>query len=132
MGALDVNHCSQEILTEEAAAAAEEEAEALAGAAEGSGHCEPGGLGSTSSELSFRTDEGGTSMGRQEVDEDGDVPLRLLAEGGLARLHGAEGGGELPVEGTDAELKSSRSVTDTDSSPGLEDVTETDTQNSVC
>lgn len=44
-----------------------------------------------------------------------------MAEEELVGPQGTRGGGELPVEGTDTELRSSRSVTDTDSSPGLED-----------
>lgn len=80
-----------------------------------------GGLGSGGSELSLRPDEEGTSMGRQEAEEGGEEPPMLVAEGGLAGPQGTRGGGELPVEGTDTELRSSRSVTDTDSSPGLKD-----------
>lgn len=77
-----------------------------------------GGLGSRGSELSLRPDDEGTSMGRQEAEKGGEEPPRLVAEGGLAEPQGTRGGGELPVEGTDTELRSSRSVTDTDSSPG--------------
>ncbi len=80
---------------------------------------EVGGLGSRGSELSLRPDEEGTSIGRQEVEDGGEEPPRLVAKGGLAGLQGTKGGGELPVEGSDTELRSSRSVTDTDSSPGL-------------
>lgn len=89
---------------------------------DGSEPWELGGLGSTGSELSLRPDEEGTSMGRQEEEEGGEEPPMLVAEGGLARLQGTKGGGELPVDGTDTELRSSRSVTDTDSSPGLRSV----------
>lgn len=52
------------------------------------------------------------------------VPLRLAVDGGLTKVQGTRGGGEMPVEGTDKELRSSRSVTDTDSSPGLKDQTQ--------
>lgn len=106
-------------LTKEAAAEAREEAEALAGVINGSELWELGGLGSRGSELSLRPDEEGTSMGRQEAEDGGEEPPRLVAKGGLAGPQGTNGGGELPVEGTDTELRSSRSVTDTDSSPGL-------------
>lgn len=106
-------------LTKEAAAEAGAEAEALVGVVDGSEPWELGGLGSKGSALSLRPDEEGTSMGRQEAEEGGDEPARLVAEGELAWLQGTRGGGELPVEGTDTELRSSRSVTDTDSSPGL-------------
>lgn len=59
-------------------------------------------------------------MGKQEMEEGGEEPPRLVAEGGLAGLQDTiDGGGEVPVEGTDTELRSSRSVTETDSSPGL-------------
>lgn len=78
-----------------------------------------GGLGSRGSELSRRPDEEGTSMGRQGAEEGGEEPPRLVAEGELAGPQGTRDGGELPVEGTDTELRSSRSVTDTDSSAGL-------------
>lgn len=47
------------------------------------------------------------------------VPPRLALDGGLTRPQGSRGGGELPVEGTDTELRSRRSVTDTESSAGL-------------
>ncbi len=110
---------SKGTLTKEAAAEAGAEAEALVGVVDGSEPWELGGLGSRGSELSLRPDEEGTSMGRQEAEEGGEEPMRLVAEGGLAGLQGTRGGGELPVEGTDTELRSSRSVTDTDSSPGL-------------
>ncbi len=112
---------SRGTLTKEAAAeaGAEAEAEALVGVVDGSEPWELGGLGSRGSELSLRPDEEGTSMGRQEAEEGGEEPMRLVAEGGLAGPQGTRGGGELPVEGTDTELRSSRSVTDTDSSPGL-------------
>lgn len=106
-------------LTKEAAAEAGAEAEALVGVVDGSEPWELGGLGSKGSALSLRPDEEGTSMGRQVAEEGGDEPARLVAEGELAWLQGTRGGGELPVEGTDTELRSSRSVTDTDSSPGL-------------
>jgi len=78
-----------------------------------------GGLGSRGSELSLRPDEEGTSMGKQEVEEGGGVPPRLVVEEGLTKPQGTRRGRELPVEGTETELRSSRSVTDTDSSPGL-------------
>lgn len=52
------------------------------------------------------------------------VPPRLAVDGGLTKVQGSRGGGELPVEGTDTELRSSRSVTDTDSSPGLKEQTQ--------
>lgn len=90
------------------------------GAADVSELCELGGLGSRGSELSLLPDEEDTSTGRQEADEGGEDPLRLVAEGELAGAQGTKGGGELPVEGTDTELRSNRSVTDPDSSPGLE------------
>lgn len=47
------------------------------------------------------------------------VPPRLALDGGLTRPQGTRGGGGLPVEGTDTELRSSRSVTNTESSAGL-------------
>lgn len=108
-------------LTKEAAAeaGAEAEADALVGVVDGSELWVLGGLGSRGSELSLRPDEEGTSMGRQEAEEGGEEPPRLVAEGELAGPQGTRGGGELPVDGTDTELRSSRSVTDTDSSPGL-------------
>lgn len=96
------------------------EAEALVGVVDGSELCELGGLDSRGSEPSLLPDEEGTSTGRQEAEEGGEDPLRLAAEGGLLKLHGTSGGGELPAEGTDTELRSNRSVTDPDSSPGLE------------
>lgn len=96
-------------------AAAEVGAEALVGVVDGR---EPEGLGSRGSELSLRPDDDDSSVGRQEAEAGGDDPLRLEADGGLARLQGTDGGGELPVDGADTELRSSRSVTDTDSSPG--------------
>lgn len=107
------------LLTKEAAADGGPEADTLVGVVDGSELRVLGGLGSRGSELSLCPDEEGTSMGRQEAEEGGEEPPRLLDEGGLARLQGTRGGGELPVEGTDTELRSSRSVTDTDSSPGL-------------
>lgn len=109
-------------LTKDAAAeaGAEAEAEMFVGVVDGRELWELGGLGSRGSELSLRPDDEGTSMGRQEVEEGGEEPPRLVAEGELAGAQGTKGGGELPVEGTDTELRSSRSVTDTDSSPGLE------------
>lgn len=76
-------------------------------------------LGSRGSELSLRPDEEGTSMGRQEAKEGGEEPPRLEAEEGVAGPQGTWGGGEVPVEDTDTELRSSRSVTDIDSSLGL-------------
>lgn len=108
-------------LTKEAVAEAEAEAEALVGVEDGSELWGLGGLGSRWSELSLRPDEEGTSMGRQEEAEEdgGEEPTRLEEEGELAGPQGTRAGGELPVEGTDTELRSSRSVTDTDSSPGL-------------
>lgn len=80
-----------------------------------------GGLGSEGSELCLCPDKEDTSTGWLEAEEGGgEEPLRLADEGGLARPQGTKGGGELPVEGSnDTELRSSRSVTDTDSSPGL-------------
>lgn len=110
---------SRRTLTKEAAVEAGAEAEALVGVVDGSEPWELGGLGSRGSELSLRPDDEGTSMGRQEAEEGREEPTRLVAEGALARPQGTRGGGELPVEGTDTELRSSRSVTDTDSSPGL-------------
>lgn len=110
---------SPTILTKEAAAEPGAEAEALVGVVDGNELWELGGLGSRGSELSLRPDEAGTSIGRQEAEEGGEEPPRLVAEDGLAGPQGTSGGGELPVEGTDTELRSSRSVTDTDSSPGL-------------
>lgn len=89
------------------------------GVVDGNELWELGGLGSRGSELSLRPDEAGTSIGRQEAEDGGEEPPRVVAEDGLAGPQGTSGGGELPVEGTDAELRSSRSVTDTDSSPGL-------------
>lgn len=71
------------------------------------------GLGSRGSELSLRPEEEGTSMGRQEAKEGGEEPPRV------AGPQGTWGGGEVPVEDTETELRSSRSVTDIDSSPGL-------------
>lgn len=108
-------------LTKEAAAeaGAEAEAEALVGVVDGNRLCELGGLGSRGSELSLHPDEEGTSMGRQDVNEGGDEPPRFVEEEGLVRPQGTRGGGELPMDGTDTELRSSRSVTDTESSPGL-------------
>lgn len=82
---------------------------------------ELGGLGSRPSELSLWLDDEGTSMGVQEEEEGGEEPTRLVAEAELARPQGTRDGGELHAEGTDTELRSSRSVTDTDSSPGLGD-----------
>lgn len=80
-----------------------------------------GGLGSGGSEVSLCPDEEDTSTGWLEAEVGGgEEPLRLADEGGLARPQGTKGGGELPVEGSDTELRSSRSVTDTDSSPGLQ------------
>lgn len=80
-----------------------------------------GGLGSVGSELSLCPEEEDTSTGWLEAEEGGgEEPLKLAVEGGLARLHGTKGGGELPVDGSDTEFSSSRSVTDTDSSPGLQ------------
>lgn len=107
-------------LTKEAAADARPgaDADALLGVVEGSEPCVPERLGSMGSEL--HPDEDGTSMGKQEMEEGGEEPPRLVAEGGLAWLQDTMGGGgEVPVEGTDTELRSSRSVTETDSSPGL-------------
>ena len=102
-----------------AEAEAEAEIEVLVGVVDGSELWELGGLGSRGSELSLRPDEEGTSMGRQDAEDEGDGPPRLVAEERLVGLQGTRGGGELPIEGTDTELRSSRSVTDTDSSPGL-------------
>lgn len=98
----------------------EAEKEALVVVVDGSELCELGGLGSRGSEQSLLPDKEGTSTGRQEAEEGGEDPPRLAAEGGLLKLHGTSGGGELPAEGTDTELRSNRSVTDPDSSPGLE------------
>lgn len=112
-------------LTKEAAAEtgaeaeAEAEADALVGVVGSIELWALGGLGSRGSELSRRPDEEGTSMGRQGAEEGGEEPPRLAAEGELAGPQGTREGGELPVEGADTELRSSRSVTDTDSSPGL-------------
>lgn len=106
-------------LTKDPAADAGAEAEALVGVVDGSEPWELGGLGSRGSELSLRPDEEGISMGKQEAEEGGEEPPRLVAEGGLDGPQGTRGGGELPVEGTDTELRSRRSVTDTESSPGL-------------
>lgn len=114
-----------------AEAEAEAEREALVGVVDGNELWELGGLGSRGSELSLRPDEEGTSIGRQDAEEGGEEAPRLVAEDGLDWLQGTRGGGELPVEGTDTELRSSRSVTDTDSSPGLENRgrgSESDTQ----
>lgn len=59
-------------------------------------------------------------MGRQEAEGEGDKPPRFVAARGLAGPQGrGRGRGELTVEVSDTELRSSRSVTDTDSSPGL-------------
>lgn len=114
---------SRKILTKDAAAEAgaeaEAEAEALVGVVDGNELCELGGLASRGSEPSLHPDEEGTSMGRQEVDEGGDEPPKFVEEEGLVGPQGTRGGGELPTEGTDTELRSSRSVTDTESSPGL-------------
>lgn len=71
-------------LTKEAAAEAGAEAEALVGVVDGSEPWELGGLGSKGSALSLRPDEEGTSMGRQEAEEGGDEPARLVAERELA------------------------------------------------
>lgn len=98
---------------------ADAEAEALVGAVDGNELWELGGLGSRGSLLSLHPDEDGTSMGRQDVDEGGEMHPRFVAEEGLTGLQGTRGGRELPTEGTDTELRSSRSVTDTESSPGL-------------
>lgn len=54
------------------------------------------------------------------------LPPRLAVDGGLTKVQGTSGGREMPVEGTDTELRSSRSVTDTDSSAGLKDQTQPD------
>lgn len=99
---------------------AEKEALVVVVVVHGSELCELGGLGSRGSEPSLLPDKEGTSTGRQEAEEGGEDPPRLAAEGGLLKLHGTSGGGELPAEGTDTELRSNRSVTDPDSSPGLE------------
>lgn len=77
-----------------------------------------GGLGSGGSQLRRHPEGVGTSMGRQGG---GEVPLRLEAEGETEWVQGTRGGGELPEEGTEPQLRSRRSVTDTPSSPGLED-----------
>lgn len=91
------------------------------GVVDGNELCELGGLGSRGSELSLHADEEGTSMGKQEADEGGDEPPRFVEEGELVGPQDTMGGGELPMEGTDTELRSSSSVTDTESSPGLGD-----------
>lgn len=77
-------------------------------------------LGSMGSEMSLQPDEEGTSKGKQEVEAGGDEPPRLAVKGRLGGLQGTMGGRELPVEDTDTVLKSKRSVTDTDSSAGLQ------------
>lgn len=112
----------QTSLTKEAAADGGAVADTLVGVVEGSElRVLLGGLGSGGSELSLCPDKEDTSTGWLEAEEGGgEEPLRLADEGGLARLQGTKGGGELPVEGNDPELRSSRSVTDTDSSPGLQ------------
>lgn len=76
-------------------------------------------LGSTGSEMSPQLDEEGTSKGKEEVEARAGEPPRLAVKGRLGGLQGTRGGRELPVEDTDTALKSKRSVTDTDSSPGL-------------
>lgn len=75
-------------------------------------------LGSMGSEMSPQLVEEGTSKGKQEVEAGGVEPPRLAVKERLGGLQGT--GGELPVEDTDTALKSKRSVTDTDSSPGLQ------------
>lgn len=112
----------QNPLTKEAAADGGAEVDALVGVVDSSElRVLLGGLGSEGSELSLCPDEPDTSTGWLEAEEGGgEEPLRFADEGGLARLQGTKGGGELPVEGSDTELRSNRSVTDTDSSPGLQ------------
>lgn len=106
------------ILTKDAAA----ETEALTeGLMVGSEPWELGGLGSSGSEPSLLPEEEGTSMGRQEAEEGRKVPLRTGADAGLVSPQWTEAeGGELPADGADTVLRSNRSVTDTDSSPGLQ------------
>lgn len=107
-----------ELLTKEAVAeaGAEEEARALV---EDSELWVLVKLGSMGSETSPQLDEEGTSMGKQEVEARRVEPPRLAVKGRLGGLQGTRGGRELPVEDTDTVLKSKRSVTDNDSSPGL-------------
>lgn len=106
---------SRRTLTKEAVA--EPGAEALVEMEDNSKLGETSSMGSV---VNLCPDEEGTSMGRQEAEEGGEEPTRLVDEGELVGPQGTSGGGELPVEGTDTELRSSRSVTDTESSPGLE------------
>lgn len=77
-------------------------------------------LGSMGSEMSLQPDEEGTSKGKQEVEAREEEPPRLAVKGRFVGLQGTRGGRELPVEDTDTVLNSKRSVTDTDSSPGLQ------------
>lgn len=77
-------------------------------------------LGSTGSEISLQPDEEGTSNGKEEVEGGGEGPLRSTVKGSVGGLQGTRAGRELPVEDTETALKSKRSVTDTDSSPGLQ------------
>lgn len=74
-------------------------------------------LGSMGSEMNPQLDEEGISKGKQEEEAGGVEPPRLAVKGRLGGLQGIRGGRELPVE--DTALKSKKSVTDTDSSPGL-------------
>lgn len=107
-----------ELLTKEAVAeaGAEEEARALV---EDSELWVLVRLGSMGSETSPQLEEEGTSKDKQEVEAGGVEPPRLAVKGRLGGLQGTRGGRELPVEDTDTALKSKRSVTDNDSSPGL-------------
>lgn len=77
-------------------------------------------LGSMGSEMSLQPDEEGTSKGKEEVKGGGEEPPRWAVKGRVGGLQGTRVGRELPVEDTETALKSKRSVTDTDSSPGLQ------------
>lgn len=70
--------------------------------------------------MSLQPDEEGTSKGKEEVEGGGEEPPRLAVKGRVGGLQGTRAGRELPVEDTETALKSKRSVTDTDSSPGLQ------------
>lgn len=79
-----------------------------------------GGLGSRGSGPGLLPEEDGTSMGWQAAEGGGKAPLRTGADAGLVRLQWTgTGGGELPADGADTVLRSNRSATDMDSSPGL-------------
>lgn len=71
------------------------------------------------SETSPQLDEEDTSKGEHKVKDRVVDPARLAVKGRLGGLQDTRGGRELPVEDTDTALRSKRSVTDTDSSPGL-------------